>query len=129
MGNQRVAAQSRVSLGNIYVEQGQYSEALKQMLSAEPVLKAANDVFSLGKLYNNMTQAYAGLEQGAQVVKYAEMGIAQNQLIGNAQSEALGRVYLGLGYLKGSIRRPLRRVIKPWYMDRIMRHLTFSWGR
>ncbi len=100
VGNQRVAAQSRVSLGNIYVEQGQYSEALKQMLSAEPVLKAANDVFSLGKLYNNMTQAYAGLEQGAQVVKYAEMGIAQNQLIGNAQSEALGRVYLGLGYLK-----------------------------
>lgn len=100
VGNQRLAAQSRVSLGNIFVAQGQFSEALKLMLSAEPVLKAANDVFSLGKLYNNMTQAYAGLEQGALIVKYAQMGIAQNQAIGNAQSEALGRVYLGLGYLK-----------------------------
>ncbi|MCE7993942.1 MAG: sensor histidine kinase [Roseivirga sp.] len=99
-GNDRVGAQSQLSLGNILIEQGESSEALKMMLSAEAVFKTSGDLFSLGKLYNNITLAYAGLEQGREVVRYANLAIETNRQIGNQYSEALGFVYLGLGYIK-----------------------------
>lgn len=99
-GNDRVGAQSQLSLGNILVEQGKFSDALKMMLSAEAVFKAGADLFSLGKLYNNITLAYAGLEQGIEVVRYANLAIETNRQVGNQYSEALGSVYLGLGYIK-----------------------------
>lgn len=99
-GDDRVGAQSQLSLGNILVEQGEFSDGLKMMLSAESVFKAGGDFFSLGKLYNNITLAYAGLEQGSEVVRYANLAIETNRQVGNQYSEALGSVYLGLGYIR-----------------------------
>lgn len=100
VANAAVAARSRTSLGLLYIEQTQYAKALEEFKQAETVLDSLNDQFSLGKLYNSMALAYAELEDAAKTSLYATQAIEINQNIGNAQSEALGRVYLGLGHIK-----------------------------
>lgn len=98
--NKSVVAQAQTGLGNVLVEEGQFSEAVRLLKAAEATLVAQNDLYSLGKLYNNISLAYAGLQEGAQVISYANKGIDTNRKVGNSQSEALGYVYLGLGYIQ-----------------------------
>jgi signal transduction histidine kinase len=98
--NKSVVAQAQTGLGNVLAEQGQFSEAVELLKVAEATLVAQNDLYSLGKLYNNISLAYAGLQEGAQVIGYANKAIATNRQIGNTQSVALGYVYLGLGYIQ-----------------------------
>lgn len=100
IGNVVIAARSRVSLGLLFIEQERYVAALGEMQKAEVVLDSLNDQFSLGKLYNSMALAHAELEDAGKTSSYATRSIELNQQIGNAQSEALGRVYLGLGHIK-----------------------------
>ena len=100
VGNQAITARSKTSLGNLLSSEDKFEEALVLFLEAEPVFVEENDVFALGKLYNNTALVYAGLEQGDQVISYANKAIAQNKLVGNRQSEGLSYVYLGLGYIK-----------------------------
>ena len=98
--NAPMAARSKASLGNLLSQEKRFEESLTYLLEAEEVLVAENDAFSLGKLYNNMAKTYAGLENGEAVLAVAQKSITVNKQIGNLDSEAQGRVYLGLGYIK-----------------------------
>ena len=97
--NTTVVARSKTGLANLFIEKEDYQNAVDLLLEAETILTALNDGFSLGKLYNNMAKAYAGLEDAGKTNFYATKSIEVNGEIGNAQSQALGRVYLGLAHI------------------------------
>ena len=97
VGNVTVVARSRQSLGLLYLQQEKFNQALDEFKQAEVVLDSLNDQFSLGKLYNSLALTYAGLEQVDRVIAYATKSIETNFVTGNAQAEALGLAYRGMG--------------------------------
>lgn len=109
IGDRVNAAKARNGIGNIYVEQERYKGALEQFSQIEEVFSEMNDQFSLGKLYNSMALAHGSLYSGSQTISFARKAIDINSAIGNGQSEAMGKVYLGLGYiLTGQHREAIR---------------------
>lgn len=92
------AARAKNGLGNISLTKGSYEQALFYFREIEPVFVGMNDLYSLGKLYNNLALSYAELGNYQQTLTYAQKAIDTNIEIGNRQSEGLGLMYLGLGY-------------------------------
>lgn len=95
-----LGARARTSLGNLMISGKDYLPALGNFKAAEPVFVEANDLFSLGKLYNNMALVYAEMDSVSQSKIYALKGLEVNEQIGNEQSLGLAYVYLGLAELK-----------------------------
>lgn len=98
--NPQVEAKAKSSLGSLLLAQSQYEMALLYLKEAENFFVEQNDLFSLGKTYNNLALTYAELENSAEVISYAQKAIDINRQLGNELSEGLGLVYLGLGYVK-----------------------------
>ncbi|MEC7754503.1 MAG: tetratricopeptide repeat-containing sensor histidine kinase [Bacteroidota bacterium] len=94
------AAKAQNGLGNLALTRKNYEQALLYFKSIEPVFAGQNDLFSLGKLYNNMALCYAELNNTNELMTYAKRATEVNKEIGNEQSEGLALMYLGLGYLK-----------------------------
>lgn len=94
------AAKARSSLASLLISQRKYESALLYLREAEGAFTAQNDLFSLGKIYNNLSLVYAELENGPETINYALRSIDVNKQLGNELSEGLGMMYLGLGYLK-----------------------------
>lgn len=93
-------ARAKNGLGNISITKGSYEQALFYFREIEAVFESINDLYSLGKLYNNLALCYTELGNYQQTVIYAQRAIDTNIEIGNRQSEGLGQMYLGLGYLR-----------------------------
>ena len=93
-------ARARTSLGNLLISGKDYISALDNFRNSESVFVEANDLFSLGKLYNNMALVYVELDSASQSKTYAIKGLEINRQIGNEQSLGLAYVYLGLAELK-----------------------------
>lgn len=98
IGDTITAARAKNGLGNIRVTNKRFEEALLYYREIEAIFETENDLFALGKMYNNMALCYAELDNSSKVIEYADKAIATNQEIGNEQSEALALMYLGMGY-------------------------------
>lgn len=95
-----IAAKTRSTLASLLISQKKFESALLYLKEAEGAFIDQNDIFALGKIYNNLALAYAELENGPQTISYALKSIEANQQLGNELSEGLGMMYLGLGYIK-----------------------------
>lgn len=95
-----LGARAQTSLGNLMVSEEDYIAALSNFKEAEPVFVEANDLFSLGKLYNNIALVYAEMDSASKSRDYALRGLEVNREIGNEQSVGLAYMYLGLAELK-----------------------------
>lgn len=93
-------AKAKNGLGNILMAKRRYEQALLYFRAIEPTFAEMNDLFSLGKIYNNLALGYSELQNASQVIAYALKSIETNREIGNELSEGLGFMYLGLGYVR-----------------------------
>jgi len=105
IGHDLLSARAKTSLANLLISEENFRLALTLLQGTEEVFVNQNDIFSLGKLYNNMALAYAGLNEGDKTIAFAKKAIETNKEIGNNESEGLGYVYLGLGYIKNKLFR------------------------
>lgn len=98
--NKGLVASARSSLAVLQISKSEYDSAIVNLNSALGVFEPRNDLFALGKVYNNLATAYAGIDKGKEAKESALKALAINRQIGNRLSEGLALGYLGYAELK-----------------------------